>query len=72
MAKSPQDKPEKSKSANTKGQNSKGQNSNAQNSNALIASKLRGYYDTIIDEGTPSHLIDLLERLHEAEIKAKK
>ncbi|CAH0341941.1 NepR family anti-sigma factor [Rhizobium sp. CECT 9324] len=62
MAKSPQDKPEKAKSDDTKGQNS----------NALIASKLRGYYDTIIEEGTPSHLIDLLERLHEAETKAKK
>lgn len=42
------------------------------NANAMIASKLRGYYDGIIEEGTPSHLLDLLERLHEAESKTKK
>jgi hypothetical protein len=43
-----------------------------QNANALIASKLRGYYDGIIEEGTPTHLLDLLDRLQEAEAKAKK
>ncbi len=43
-----------------------------QNANALIASKLRGYYDSIIEEGTPPHLLDLLERLHDAESKLKK
>ncbi len=43
-----------------------------QNANALIASKLRGYYDGIIEEGTPTHLLDLLERLQQAEAKAKK
>jgi len=42
-----------------------------QNTNALIASKLRGYYDSIVEEGTPSHLLDLLERLHDAEAEAK-
>jgi hypothetical protein len=55
-------KPEKSKTRS---------DSQRQNANALIASKLRGYYDGIIEEGTPSHLLDLLERLHEAEAKAK-
>jgi hypothetical protein len=38
-----------------------------QNSHALIASKLRGYYDSIIDEGTPPHLLELLDRLQKAE-----
>lgn len=42
-----------------------------QNTNAFIASKLRGYYDSIIDEGTPSHLLELLEKLHDAEAEAK-
>ncbi len=42
-----------------------------QNTNAFIASKLRGYYDSIVDEGTPSHLLELLEKLHDAEAKAK-
>ena len=42
-----------------------------QNTNALIASKLRGYYDSIVEEGTPSHLLDLLEPLHDAEAKSK-
>ncbi|MCO6180116.1 MULTISPECIES: NepR family anti-sigma factor [Ciceribacter] len=36
-------------------------------SNTLIASKLRGYYDSIVEEGTPKHLLDLLERLDHAE-----
>lgn len=36
-------------------------------SNALIASKLRGYYDSIVEEGTPKHFLDLLERLDDAE-----
>jgi hypothetical protein len=63
MTTDPPDKPEKSKTRS---------NTLRQNANALIASKLRGYYDGIIEEGTPSHLLDLLERLHEAESKAKK
>jgi hypothetical protein len=42
-----------------------------QNSNALIASKLRGYYDSIIEEGTPPHLLDLLEQLQDAEAESK-
>ncbi|WP_246780395.1 NepR family anti-sigma factor [Rhizobium sp. AQ_MP] len=42
-----------------------------QNVNALIATKLRGYYDSIIEEGTPPHLLDLLEQLHNAETEAK-
>lgn len=36
-------------------------------SKTLIASKLRGYYDSIVEEGTPAHFLDLLERLDEAE-----
>ena len=43
-----------------------------QNDHALIATKLRGYYDSIIEEGIPSHLLDLLERLHDAETKSEK
>lgn len=42
-----------------------------QTTNAFIASKLRGYYDSIVDEGTPSHLLELLEKLHDAEAEAK-
>ncbi|MCM2398293.1 hypothetical protein NBH19_19665 [Rhizobium sp. S95] len=42
-----------------------------QNDNALIASKLRSYYDSIIEEGTPPHFLDLLERLDEAERSSK-
>jgi hypothetical protein len=42
-----------------------------QNANAHIASSLRGYYDSIIDEGTPKHLLNLLDQLHEAELKSK-
>lgn len=38
-------------------------------SNAFISSKLRTYYDNIVEEGTPDHLIDLLQRLDEAEKK---
>ncbi|MHA7967931.1 NepR family anti-sigma factor [Rhizobium sp. CAU 1783] len=38
-----------------------------QNANALIAMKLRGYYDSIIEEGTPPQFLDLLERLDKAE-----
>ncbi|MGX5664431.1 NepR family anti-sigma factor [Rhizobium daejeonense] len=41
------------------------------NDHALIASKLRSYYDSIIDEGTPPHFLDLLERLDEAERNSK-
>lgn len=63
MAEGPADKP-----ANPK----KPSGAKRQDDNALIATKLRGYYDSIVEEGTPSHLLDLLERLHEAEIKAKK
>ncbi|THV20675.1 NepR family anti-sigma factor [Peteryoungia ipomoeae] len=37
-----------------------------------IGSRLKSYYDSIVDEGTPAHLLDLLERLHEAELKATK
>ncbi|TPP06629.1 NepR family anti-sigma factor [Rhizobium glycinendophyticum] len=63
MAGTPPDRPEKSKTRS---------DTQRQNANALIATKLRGYYDGIIEEGTPTHLLDLLERLQEAEIKAKK
>jgi Anti-sigma factor NepR len=63
MAGKPPGKPEKSKT---------GSDHQRQNANALIASKLRGYYDGIIEEGTPDHLLDLLERLHDAESKSKK
>lgn len=37
-----------------------------------IGSRLKGYYDSIVDEGTPAHLLDLLERLHAAEVNSKK
>lgn len=40
-----------------------------QNADAHIASRLKGYYDSIVQEGTPDHLLDLLERLQEAERK---
>jgi hypothetical protein len=63
MAGKPPGKPEKSKTRS---------DTVRQNANALIATKLRGYYDGIIEEGTPAHLLDLLERLQEAEAKAKK
>ena len=52
--------------------NKKPSEAQRQNANTMIASKLRGYYDGIIEEGTPSHLLDLLERLHDAESKTKK
>ncbi|MHB0952409.1 MAG: NepR family anti-sigma factor [Allorhizobium sp.] len=41
-------------------------------SHALIAAKLRGYYDSIVDEGTPDHFLDLLERLDAAEQESMK
>lgn len=58
-----QDPPEKSKLK-------KLSEAQRQNTNALIASKLRGYYDGIIEEGTPPHLLALLERLQDAEAEA--
>ena len=66
MADTPPDKPEKQEKQNTRSDKKR------QNNNDLIASKLRGYYDGIIEEGTPSHLLDLLERLAEAEAQSKK
>jgi Anti-sigma factor NepR len=63
MAGDPPEKPEKSKTRSE---------TQRQNANALIASKLRGYYDGIIQEGTPAHFLDLLERLQEAESKGGK
>lgn len=63
MAEGPSDKPAAPKKLSA---------AHRQNSNALIASKLRGYYDSIVEEGTPSHLLNLLERLHDAESKTKK
>ncbi len=41
--------------------------SRKQDANAMIAQRLRGYYDSIIDEGTPPAFLDLLERLDKAE-----
>lgn len=41
------------------------------NASTLIATKLRGYYESIVEEGTPDHFLDLLERLDEAERKNK-
>ncbi|WP_147181157.1 MULTISPECIES: NepR family anti-sigma factor [Alphaproteobacteria] len=35
--------------------------------NAAIAARLRGYYDSIVEEGTPPAFLDLLERLDKAE-----
>lgn len=63
MAEGPSDKPAKPKKLSQ---------AQRQNDNALIATKLRGYYDSIIEEGTPPHLLDLLERLHDAETSGKK
>ena len=41
--------------------------SRKQDANAMIAQRLRGYYDNIIEEGTPPAFLDLLERLDKAE-----
>nr|WP_245269617.1 NepR family anti-sigma factor [Allorhizobium undicola] len=38
---------------------------------ALISSKLRNYYDSIVEQGTPDHFLDLLEKLDAAERAAK-
>ncbi|MFA7416087.1 MAG: NepR family anti-sigma factor [Rhizobium sp.] len=38
----------------------------------MIAAKLRSYYDSIVDEGTPDHFLDLLERLDAAEQESMK
>lgn len=62
MAEGPPDRPKKNKLSEAQ----------SQNANALITSRLRGYYDSIIEEGTPPHLLDLLEKLHEAEKNSKK
>ncbi|MGF0539477.1 NepR family anti-sigma factor [Agrobacterium sp. ES01] len=37
----------------------------------LIASKLRNFYDSVTDEGTPDFLLNLLDRLDAAENAAK-
>jgi Anti-sigma factor NepR len=41
------------------------------NVNALITARLRGYYDSIVEEGTPDYLLELLQKLDEAERQAK-
>lgn len=41
------------------------------NANALITARLRGYYDSIVEEGTPDYLLDLLQKLDEAERQSK-
>ncbi len=41
--------------------------SRKQDANTMIAQRLRGYYDSIIEEGTPPAFLDLLERLDKAE-----
>lgn len=41
------------------------------NADALISSRLKTYYDSIVDEGTPDHFLDLLEKLDAAERAAK-
>ena len=38
---------------------------------ALIASTLRGYYESIVEEGTPDQILDLLHRLDAAERQSK-
>lgn len=43
-----------------------------ENASALIATKLRGYYESIVEEGTPDHFLDLLERLDAAERRNNK
>lgn len=47
--------------------NKKVADSRRENVNAMISSKLRSYYDSIVEEGTPDHILDLLQRLDEAE-----
>ncbi|OHZ39084.1 hypothetical protein BBL07_12060 [Agrobacterium vitis] len=39
--------------------------------NAMIAARLKTYYDELVEEGTPDHFLDLLERLDAAEQAAK-
>lgn len=39
---------------------------------AFISKSLKTYYDTIVEEGTPDYLLDLLERLDAAERAAAK
>jgi len=39
--------------------------------NATIALKLKSYYDEIVEEGTPDHFLDMLEKLDAAERAAK-
>ena len=41
-----------------------------QNGNALIESKLRSFYESVVEEGTPEQILDLLQRLDEAERKS--
>ncbi|ACM39019.1 conserved hypothetical protein [Allorhizobium ampelinum S4] len=37
----------------------------------MIAARLKTYYDELVEEGTPDHFLDLLERLDAAEQAAK-
>ncbi|SMD01536.1 NepR family anti-sigma factor [Rhizobium sp. RU36D] len=50
----------------------KSSGSRRNNANTLIGTKLRTYYDAIVEEGTPDHLLDLLQRLDEAERELSK
>lgn len=50
-----------------KGTRSDAAASSKQDANTMIAQRLRGYYDSIIEEGTPPAFLDLLERLDKAE-----
>jgi hypothetical protein len=45
---------------------------NANGTLDVISTQLRGFYDSVMDEGTPDHILNLLERLEEAERKAAK
>lgn len=44
----------------------------AQGFDRIISNKLRRLYDDVVEEGTPAHLLDLLEKLEAAERAAGK
>ncbi|NVP55051.1 NepR family anti-sigma factor [Mycoplana rhizolycopersici] len=54
----------------TRGRKSDGTTS-ALDSNGIVGRKLRSYYDSIETEPLPEQLLDLLDKLDEAERKAK-
>ncbi|MDR6754748.1 hypothetical protein J2Y48_000021 [Mycoplana sp. BE70] len=49
----------------------RGRTRNTLNPNSVVGRRLRSFYDTIEAEPLPQELLDLLEKLDEAERKAK-